>query len=222
MQNLINSNERVSLNEIINFSIKTRNKWMLPKISRTNWSNLWAYKIQNLEYQISQLGRNNQMFTHCFGYYAGIVENNIQMFNEIYDMDYPYSSICHKRLTYNTTLNEFYNPLNFIIDCSTRDVSEYLKSKLIKKIDILSEIDYLLKISLYNEYEKKLFMIRILFPSYQLDVYENCFFENNSFSHKLEMIIYNNNEYEKNIKKIYVLFNTYIKNIPYVKWLDNR
>ena len=221
MKNSICSNDIISINEIINFSIRTRNIWNYDNLNRFDWKKLWIDKLQNLEYQISQFHQNSNLLVSCFNYYGGLVENNIQFLNEIYDdNNISLMSVAHKRLEYTMTLNEFYNPLNYIIDYSSRDIAEYLKSKLINKIDVIDEYLYCIKSSYYTQYEKKMMVARILYPSYQLDIFEKCFFENNKkYRERITDLLVNNEIYEKSIKKIYVISTTYISNIPYVEWL---
>lgn len=220
LKNKICSDDVISINEIINFSNKTRKMWNYPTLNRTNWSELWNIKLQNLEYQISQFGDKFKNIYHCFGYYAGIVENDIQMINNMYTEDLKMFSVSHKRMTYNTTLNEFYNPLNYIIDYSIRDVAEYIKSKMINNLESIYEYTYCIKSLFYDESEKKLLFARILYPSYQLDAYEKYFFKiNNDYELKMQIILDNNENCEKNIKKMYDLIKSYIDDIPYIQWL---
>ena len=103
----------VTINDIISFSKKTKSYWNIQNLKRNNWSNLWMYKIDNLDYQIHNLKKNSLEFFHNFFYFEGIVENCIQLFNEIYEPNYDLLCIAHKRVTVNTTYKEFYNP-NFL------------------------------------------------------------------------------------------------------------
>lgn len=213
-------NDTVSLNEILKFSIVTRHNWKLPHVDRSDWLELWVNKLQNLEYQVSQFFKNEYLMVDSFSYYAGIVVNDIQLLREFDDYKTPPLSIAHKRLTYDTTLLEFYNPLNFVVDYSIRDISEYLKSKICSGTDVEYEYEFCLKLPHYSQNEKKLFFVRCLYPSYQLDDFEKYFFQNNKkYKKKLANNLMINSNYEKNIKKIYRITLDTIREIPYINWL---
>ncbi len=186
----INSNDIITYNDVIMFAIKTSNIWQEKYIKRNNWKELWINKIDNLNYKIKFQKENNNIY--YFNYLEGVVENCIQYINEINIENNNVLSICHKRVTIDTTYEEFYNPLNFIIDYNCRDVAEYLKSKLFKNINIEYEIKYWIELPKRMIYEVELFFVRLLFPSYQLDIFEK------------ERIVSNinlNKKYEIEIKK---------------------
>lgn len=211
----ITSNEPITINDIINFSNYTSLDWNLEKLNRTNWKELWIIKIDYFEYQLSQIGNKYPLLCKMFGYYEGIVENGIQLF----DMYSIKGNVCvsHKRLDINTSLSEFYNPLNFIIDYKIRDIAEYFKKKVISYVDIDSEIIYFLDNYIVNDTDRILFMIRFFFPSFYFDVYEKVMIETSN-KKKLDNILVNSNKYEMLLKKIYAYVSTYI-NIPSIDWL---
>lgn len=220
LKSKICSNEIVSLNEIISFSIRTKNIWNYNNLNRFNWKELWNKKLENLEYQISQFGDKYQNIFHCFSYYAGIVENDIQLISNINTENLELFSVSHKRMTFTTTLIEFYNPLNYVIDYSIRDVAEYIKSKMIYNLESIYEYVYCISSMLYDKNEKKLLFARILYPSYQLDEYEKYFFKNsNDNKTKMQLMLGNNENYEKSIKKMYEITKSYIDDIPHIEWL---
>lgn len=221
MKKHICSNEKISLNDIINFSIVTRSNWNFQNIIRCNWQHLWIDKIQNLEYQISHFSEKNQIILCSFNYYKGLVENGIQLITEIGEQKFTYKSVAHKRIKHNTTIDEFYNPLNFIIDYSIRDLAEYFKSKIISKIDITDEYIYSLRASFYDSFEKEMLFVRMLYPSYQLDAYEKFFFDkSNLIKADIDYLLISNDTYEKIIKKMYAISKTYIYGIPNIDWLN--
>lgn len=214
MRKYITINDPITINDIISFNSKTTFDWNYPILNRTNWKELWMKKLDYFEYQLSQIGRKYPKLTSTFSYYEGITENAIQLIN-IYNIKKD-SLICvsHKRISFDTTLTDFYNPLNFIIDYKVRDIAEYLKQKNnIVEVDI-DIIRYLLDTYILNDDDKILFIIRIFFPSFYFDVYENILLSINDEKHSLASW---SSSYEKLIKKIYVLVNTYIK-LPNVEW----
>ena len=214
LKNNIVSNELITVNDIINFSNYTTYNWDFKYISRTNWKKLWTEKMDYFEYQLSQVGNKYPLLSNMFGYYEGIVENGIQL----YDMYNTYGYLCvsHKRLDINTSLSEFYNPLNFIIDYKVRDIAEYFKKKVLLH-DSDSEIIYCLDNYINIDSDRILFMIRFFFPSFYFDTYEQILM-GISKKNDLDHILVTSKRYEKLLKKIYAYISTYI-NIPTVEWL---
>lgn len=219
MKNKICSNDNISLNDVIDFSIKTSNFWNYNSLNRTNWVKLWYEKLQNLEYQISQFQDKYNSIYYGFNYFVGIVENSVQLMNYMHIDNLRKFSVSHKRLTYKTTLNEFYNPLNYVIDYSIRDAAEYIKSRLIDNLDSIYQYEFCIKSLIYNKNEKKLLFARIFYPSYQLDEYEKYFFETTNDKKELQLMLNSNDNYEKNIKKMYKLIKLYIEDMPYIEWI---
>lgn len=211
----INSSEPITINDIINFSNHTSLAWDFKKLNRTNWKELWIRKIDYFEYQLSQIGNKYPLLCKMFGYYEGIVENGIQLF-DMYNIR-GNTCVSHKRLDSNTTLSDFYNPLNFIIDYKIRDIAEYFKEKVISYDDIDSEITYFLDNYIVNDSDRILFLIRFFFPSFYFDTYEKVMIETSNRK-KLDNILVNSKKYEILLKKIYGYVSTYI-NIPNIDWL---
>lgn len=211
----INSSEPITINDIISFSNHTSLAWDLKKLNRTNWKELWIRKIDYFEYQLSQIGNKYPLLCKMFGYYEGIVENGIQLF-DMYNIR-GNTCVSHKRLDSNTNLSDFYNPLNFIIDYKIRDIAEYFKEKVISYDDIDSEITYFLDNYIVNDSDRILFLIRFFFPSFYFDTYEKVMIETSNRK-KLDNILVNSKKYEILLKKIYGYVSTYI-NIPNIDWL---
>lgn len=211
----INSNEPITINDIIDFSTYTSFDWDFKHLNRTNWKNLWIKKMDYFEYQLSQVGNKYPLLCKMFGYYEGIVENGIQLF----DMYNTHGTVCvsHKRLTVNTSLSDFYNPLNFIIDYKIRDMAEYFKTKVMLYDEAHNEIVYFLDNYVTTDIDRILFMIRFFFPSFYFDIYEKVLIEKTS-KKKLDDILVNSKKYEMLLKKIYGYVGTYIS-LPNIDWL---
>ena len=82
-------------------------------------------------------------------YYIGLGENAIQYFKSIvptYNGNIEIG-VCHKRINYNSTLFDLYNPLNLVIDYKVRDLSEYIKSVFFNTNNISLVIN-----KLFNKY----------------------------------------------------------------------
>lgn len=204
--------KNVDLNEIINYDMIVYGKYAL------NWKKLWKDKIDYYEYQMSQLAFKYDILKNSFNYYIGLSETAIGLLNYIDNNEITYH-ICHKRITQNETLDEFFNPINIIIDNRTRDVAEYIKFNYINElIDIKEVFHYLDNLNL-NYTESLLFLARLLYPSYYFDMYDEIIQEKIS-EQKINFYIKKNVYYETFLKKIY----NYIKNrykIPEIEWLEN-
>ena len=219
LRKYVDSNDLITIRDIISFSKYTSFMWNYSKISRSEWKKLWSEKLDYLEYQLSQIGRRYPLLCEMFSYYEGLSELGIQLYN-ILDSIIGDLCVCHKRLGINTTINDFYNPLNFIIDHRVRDVAEYFKQKIVftdQNID--GEILYYLDNISINNNDSFLFFVRMTFPSFYFDTYENIL-NNEKSSKELNDIIINHAKYEKILKKIYDYLSSYI-NIPYIEWLYN-
>ena len=205
----------ITINDIISFGEKTTYTWNYPTLNRTNWQEMWTNKLDYLEYQLSQIGVKYPQLTSIFGYYEGLTENAIQLLNMYSSFKDAPLCVSHKRIKLTTTLSDFYDPLNFIIDYKARDVSEYLKQRNLT-IDVdIDMVHYLLDIFLKKKEDKILFTIRTLFPSFYFDVYEKVI--DGIVKDDFLLFSENNKNYEQMVKKIYALVNTYIK-LPNIEW----
>ena len=183
-------------------------------LKRQNWYQLWINKTDYIEYQISQFKKKYPLIKESIDYYIGMAENCISLISNVKNSTMV--TISHNRINENTTTEEFYNPLNFIIDYKVRDIAEYLKS-LIAKEDITEYIiDYINYCNLTDN-DIKLLFIRLLYPSAYFDIYEKII-ENHEDESNIISITKENRYYEKNIKKIYNYLRS-ISNLPEIEWL---
>lgn len=212
----VNSNDLITIQDIINFSNYTGFEWDYKSIDRTSWKKLWSEKMDYFEYQLSQVGRKYPLLCQMFGYYEGIVETALQLC-DIYNTTKGTVCISHKRLDINTTLSEFYNPLNFIIDYKPRDIAEYFKNKIVNDNTIDNELLYCLDNFIMSNPDRIFFLIRILFPSLYFDIYENVL-SGGGEDKKLNGILINHRKYEQLIKKVYNYLNSYT-DIPTIDWI---
>ena len=195
--------ELIQIEDIINFSEATSK--VNIKLKKDNWYNLWINKMDYFEYQISQIGRKYPLLLESFSYFEGIVETGISLLS-IENLDQSSVCVSHKRIKSKDTLFDFYNPFNFIIDVKIRDIAEYIKETMLKEDSYYLIEKYLNSINL-NEIDYKLFFIRLLYPSFYFDIYEQIV-NNEIEEEELKKIINKIPEYETIIKKTYV----YIKN----------
>ena len=168
---------QISLNDILNFN---KNNIIIKK-RNIDLIKLWSKKIDYLEYQISQLGKNHPELLNSFSFYIGMFENAIT-FIDINNINFNNIriSLSHLRTTYNDIELNFYNPINIKEDYIIRDTAEYIKNKLLYEDNILTDIKLI--ISNYNIDEIKLFFSRLLFPSFYFDDLEEILLDNKNIN----------------------------------------
>lgn len=208
----ISIDKQVDINEIINYDI------LVYSDTNLNWKKLWSEKIDYYEYQMSQLAFKYKSFKNSFDYYIGLSETAISLLNYI-DGDNINYYVCHKRIKQNQKLDEFFNPLNIIIDSRVRDIAEYIKINIINDIIGIEEVTYYIENLNFSYTEILLLMSRLLYPSYYFDVYDSVI-QGKSSEEEIKPYIKKNISYETFLKSIY----KFIKNkyrIPQIEWLDS-
>ena len=122
--------------------------------------------------------------------------------------------VAHRRMM----KNNYYNPLDLIIDYQVRDIVEYLKYQFFdRQMSSKDVINYLKKTN-FTEVEYLLLYVRFLYPSYYFDVYEKII--NKEQEEKTILDIINiANEYEDLLKQIIVFIKTKVK-ILEITWLN--
>lgn len=187
---------------------------------RNNWVELIEKKIDYLEYQREHIKNKYKVLDESLDYFIGMAENSIGYLNKAMVSTKKSNNdnlvINHRRINDDSKLF-FYNPLNIVIDHSTRDVSGYLKYLFINNsynINILNDVINNLNLSSYGG---QLLYGRMLYPSFYFDIYEKVINsredEKSSYS-----IIMRTKEYEEYLSSIYKIINNKIK-IPSVDWI---
>ena len=147
----------------------------LKKIIRVNWSLLWSEKIDYFEYQLKHLKDKYKILSSSIDFYIGLGENGISYINEVLSKNInikPNISVSHRRLLYKTTITEFFDPTELIIDYKARDACEYLKSLfLFGECDFEYLNSFFRKLS-FERVDFEMMFGRLLFPSFYFDVYE--------------------------------------------------
>lgn len=213
----VNSKQaKINYNDIFKLNTITFKNELNP-LRRDNWYELWTNKVDYFEYQLSQIGKKYKLIKDSFSYYVGLAENAILIFN-LTDKKNLNLTLSHKRLNYNATTIELYNPLNFVIDYRVRDICEYFKSCFFNDININEDIIKYLEYNNLNEMESCIFFSRMLYPSYYFDLYEKILIEGLS-EDELNKIINKADDYEKLLKKVYYLLKQNNK-LPNIDWLN--
>ena len=207
--------EEINLKHVIEFSNITTNIVKNDSLKRDNWYQLWINKIDYFEYQINQIGKKYKLIRESFSYYAGILETGISLLVNT-KLTNITLSICHNRIRKNDTLFDLYNPFNFIIDSKVRDVAEYFKEQFKYNDPYESIIKYLEYNNLTDD-EIRLFYIRMFYPSFYFDLYEEII-SSSKEEKEIKKIIDKAEEYELLLKKLYIYINNKIA-LPEIEWI---
>lgn len=185
------------------------------KLRKNSWRNFWIKKIDYFEYQISQFGNKHKLIKESFSYFVGLVETAITL---LYDFDSNSTLIVsHRRITYNSSLQDLYNPLNLIIDIRVRDMAEYFKSIFFKNENILNEIKLYVQNANLTREELYLFYVRMCYPTFYFDLYEEIINDKKE-DKELLYIINKVDNYQELLKDLYWFLKTMI-NLPDIEWI---
>ena len=185
-------NRIVNSDDLLFFSQLNIDAKNFQSLFKYNWYNLWVKKIDYFEYQISQFGKKYPLIRSSFNYFVGLAESGISLFRNIYNKNEYNFVVSHDRIKINDGLVQLYNPLNFILDNKVRDLSEYIKDKVIFGSYSIEEAkEDIQKIKL-STYEYGLLFSRLLFPTYYFDCYEKIVFGYSDESELLKIINQNN------------------------------
>ena len=214
MRIFILENRKITTDDIVLFNNLPMYEYF-SKLRKTNWRNFWIQKIDYFEYQVSQFGNKHRLIKESFSYFVGLVETAILL---LYDFN-PQSNliIAHRRITYTSTLQDLYNPLNLIVDTRVRDMAEYFKSIFFKVDNILNEIKIYIQKSSLTEEELYLFFVRMCYPTFYFDLYEEII-SGNKADKELLYIINKIDDYQKLLKDLYWFLKP-IVNIPDIEWI---
>ena len=177
----------------------------------------WRVKNDYYESMLEKIYTQNIELASNFDYFLGLGELSINLLSYInFDNIKTYAQ--HKRLKYNESVSDFFDPLNIVIDSKVRDISLYIKELFFKINDFSSKLESIIDEANFNNDEAILFLSRMLYPDYYFDICDYIINENMN-NDKLEKCIKKNAYYEAFLKKIYQhLEKKY--NIPNIEWLN--
>ena len=194
---------------------------VLNKVSKFDWLSLWQNKTDYFESYINHNISKYPELNVYYNYFIGLSEvaslylkNTIK--NAKPDMHDDFV-ISHKRIKESTSLKQLYNPVELIIDHSSRDLAEYLKM-LFWNGDTQSEDIYAyLEKTIHSSYGARILFSRLLFPSFFFDDFENL------VNDKIKTIDIINivdkmQDYEEYVFTIYDKLNK-MYSIPSVDWM---
>ena len=144
------------------------------------WGTLWSERLDYYEVQIRELGIKYQTVLNSFGMFSGLAENAILYFNMTMEKFGDLESnvgIVHNRVKYPCYLIDYYNPVNFIIDYSVRDIGEYIKSYIISDDFDFNNVITLINRMYLNDLMFNLLYARLLYPTFYFDVFDKIILE---------------------------------------------
>lgn len=203
-------NEIVKLNDFFKIIIPTGNP--------INWGEVWANKIDYLEYQVSQRALGKDNILNSFSYYVGLAENAIEYYNLLeHNGSDVIVGVQHKRVYSKNYEINYYNPINMIIDYNVRDIAEYIKFAFFEKtLDKDNFYKFLDNLNLNNIMMNLLF-VRLLFPTYYFDSYEKLLNDEVGET-DLVNIIKLSNDYELFLKDFYFKYAD-VYNLKKIDWI---
>lgn len=219
----IDVNKFIDLYDIVDFMFPIRLKGQLLDIfNQSDWVNLWKNKIDYFEHYTNNIENNSPFINELINYYVGLGENAISYVADTMDKFNASNNelvVSHRRIDYDYTLFDLYNPLSITIDYRARDIAEYFKGLFLKGKYSIEDISKCIKLLHFNELDYRLLFGRMLFPSFFFDNYELFVMghlEEKSFLKMVNRV----EEYEKFLKEIYIIISDLVY-IPFVEWLKN-
>lgn len=214
-------NNKIDFDNVCNFSKRFVLNNKMSKLYRNNWGKLWSDKVDYFEFQISEIGKDKNIVLDSFSYYIGLAENAISYVNKINNVfkneKNDSLTLSHRRIFYpNISLN-YYNPLSFIFDLEVRDIAEYIKIGFFNNENSLLDLKTYLKINKLSSYEYHMLYVRLIYPSYYFDIYENVM-NNKGNENDLLKIIKRVDDYELFLKDAYLEISKYT-NLEHIDWI---
>lgn len=141
--------------------------WDNDCINRSNWYDLWIKKNKYIINQYEEILRNLPKINGIIDYYIGLAENAIEYMKLHNDIDF------HKKIQISSKRYiETSNPLNIVLDCKERYITEKIKYnffELNQEPNIKEIINEIQK----NELLPHRIISRLIYPTYFFDIIEN-------------------------------------------------
>lgn len=209
-------NREINEDDLLVFSSQYVEKNKYNLLDRSNWYELWTKKVDYIEYQASQLGKNYPLIRESINYYIGMAETAISLISNTISNDI-YLTVSHRRIGYKNKLRDLYNPLDFVLDTRVRDLSEFYKERFfLNKVDLdsMKKNIYLYKLT---SSEAVLFFARMMFPSYYFDCYQQIVL-GELYEREINRYVMKAEEYQSFLKYLYFYLRQYY-DIPEIEWI---
>lgn len=207
----------VQLRDIINFD-----KSIVQKSGnmKENMINNWKLRVDLIEKQVIEYNKEFPIIKKSINYFLGLAENAISYANNIKNEKNEKIVLSHTRLRKKINVQTIYNPLLFIMDYNSRDVSSYLKMNYVNETNILDELEEAIFNKEFTAFEINILYSRMLYPDYYFDEIEEIIYHRKNEG-KIRTIIRNIKKYEKMLIELHIMLKKYI-NIEPVEWMDDK
>ncbi len=175
-------------------------------ITRDYWINLWEKKIDYFESEIAQVDYKFPLLLESSAYYIGLGENAISYLNHVIIVakkdNRDYHVIAHRNCRSFSSMLEYQNPMNIVLDHYTRDIADYLKYAFWSDMYRMDEIKEFISQLNLSDYGAGLFVSRLLFPSAYFDL---CFdiLNNRQQEERVSSFVSRAGEFELFFKEIF-------------------
>lgn len=217
------SQDVMNVNDIIRFN----NYLSIDNISNLLYVNTLALmkdRVDMFEKQMIEYNNEYNIIVNSFNYYVGLAENAIcyasdSIRSNALDNSINYY-ISHSRLKNSLKSSSLYDPLTLVFDYKSRDLSHYIKINFFNGINVLDELENIIKSGIFNSLELKMLYSKLLYPDYYFDLVEDIILNEKKEKH-LSKYINLTEKYENYLFDIYIIINKYV-NIPQIDWLINK
>lgn len=170
----------------------------------SNWADIWSKRIDYYESQVEEVIKDSNI-KYAIQYYIGLTEIAIyynNLLKEIYNNNDLIYTISHKKITSPINALDYYNPLNMLVDLEIRDLAEYIKMSYFN--DVLTEYELLNLIDniSFSEPMANYFYLRLLYPSYFFNLYDD-YIEKREVTNEMIECIKKSKDFESLLSKIY-------------------
>lgn len=210
-----------NINDIVSMHLNFTNHFNY-KINLDDIILLWDQRLEYIQNQcLVNLSFDNQshldLYHNCI-HAVGLAINSLQYLKDI-KIDYKNSyntTLTHRRIK-SINKYELFNPFNFIIDHSSRDLAELYKNDLITLTQLLN-ITYFYN---YQIDEYQYLLARLLFPTCIFDILEDLSTDNLNIDYS-KQIYETIRKYHNQISKIKEFYNAIINmmNIRPINWIN--
>lgn len=203
----------IKINQFFEYSNK------ISRLIRFPWVKLWENKIDYFEEWCYLKQNQYKNMYSLFHYFIGVAENAV-LYLKITEAEEKVEEIdrlviSHNRLSMDSSLYDYYDPTNIVLDHPSRDVSEYIKSTYVHGNFDIKLLEEYLNEHHFSKYGLRLLYARILFPSFFFDYIDEMIL--NSYDTDLLYLEARIIEFEKFISQISVFFKEKY-DIPVVTW----
>lgn len=210
------NNREITENDLFSFSNQYIEKHKYNLLDRSDWYHLWTQKVDYIEYQVSQLGKNYSLIRKSINYYVGLAETAISLISNIKNSS-AYLTVSHRRIKYKSKLRDLYDPLQFVLDTRVRDLSEFYKELFFLNKINLDNLKNTIILYKLNSTEALLFFARMIFPSYYFDCYQQIVLGELE-ENEINKYVKKAHEYQAFLKYLYFYLRQYY-DIPEIEWI---